>query len=51
MTDVDEAYQKGYKQGLLDIRRELDFCAAHFYKFPVLHVYKFIDEKLKKKQE
>lgn len=46
-----EVFEAGYRQALLDVKHELDFCAANAYKFPVLHVYKFIDEQLKEKKD
>ncbi len=55
LSDVMDGYESGksdgYRQALLDIRRELDFCAANAYKFPVLHVYKYIDEQLNGKKD
>ena len=46
-----EVFEAGYRQALLDIKHELNLCAANAYKFPVLHVYKFIDEQLKEKRD
>lgn len=46
---VRTTYEDAYRQALLDVKHELDMCAANGYKFHVLHVYDFIDKQLKNK--
>ena len=48
-NEVYAAFQ-GYVKALHDIEKELAFCAVNKYKFPVLHLYDFIDRIFGKKK-
>ena len=47
----NEDFEKGYRQALLDIRREINEKTAQGYKFPLLHIFSWIDKKLGLKTE
>lgn len=55
LSDFMDGYESGksdgYRQALLDIRREINEKTAQGYKFPLLHIFSWIDIKLGLKTE
>ena len=49
--EFEQAYYDAYRQALLDIRREINEKTAQGYKFPLLHIFSWIDIKLGLKTE
>jgi len=53
LFDAEEfkvGYKKGVEWALAEIRKQIELCAVSQTKYPILHLYDFIDRTLGKKK-